>query len=121
MNSCIINKCTSLTKLDLGNGIKTIPRQAFALQDFTEVTVIIGTSVTSIEDYAFGGKKNYTKFIIKAVTPPSITAYSFRDYNVGTAFNSSFYVPDESVDAYKTATNWTSYAAFIKPLSEYVE
>lgn len=121
MNSCIINKCTSLTKLDLGNGIKTIPRYAFALQDFTEVTVIIGTSVTSIEDYAFGGTKNYTKFIIKAVTPPSITAASFSNYNVGIAFNSSFYVPDESVDAYKTATNWISYAAFIKPLSEYVE
>ena len=31
------------------------------------------------------------------------------------------YVPDNSVDAYKAATNWSQYADRIKPLSEYVE
>ena len=31
------------------------------------------------------------------------------------------YVPNESVDTYKTATNWSTYADIIKPLSEYVE
>ena len=31
------------------------------------------------------------------------------------------YVPDELVDQYKTATNWSVYANQIKPLSEYVE
>lgn len=30
-----------------------------------------------------------------------------------------YYVPDDLVDAYKTATNWSSYASFIYPLSEY--
>lgn len=29
------------------------------------------------------------------------------------------YVPDDLVDSYKTATNWSTYAAQIKPLSEY--
>ena len=30
----------------------------------------------------------------------------------------SIYVPDASVDAYKTATNWSEFASKIKPLSE---
>ncbi|HAE25484.1 MAG TPA: hypothetical protein DCG33_09100 [Prevotellaceae bacterium] len=30
-----------------------------------------------------------------------------------------YYVPDDLVDAYKTATNWSSYASFIYPLSAY--
>lgn len=33
----------------------------------------------------------------------------------------TFYVPDESVEAYKAAENWSKYADKIKPLSEYVE
>ena len=31
------------------------------------------------------------------------------------------YVPDDLVENYKTATNWSVYASQIKPLSEYVE
>lgn len=31
------------------------------------------------------------------------------------------YVPDELVDSYKTATNWSVYAEQIRPMSEYVE
>jgi hypothetical protein len=31
------------------------------------------------------------------------------------------YVPDSSVDAYKAAENWSTYASRIYPLSEYVE
>lgn len=31
------------------------------------------------------------------------------------------YVPDELVDSYKTATNWSVYAEQIRPMSDYVE
>lgn len=30
-----------------------------------------------------------------------------------------YYVPDDLVNDYKTATNWSTYASFIYPLSEY--
>lgn len=36
----------------------------------------------------------------------------------GTGF---IYVPDALVESYKTATNWSTYADQILPLSEYVE
>lgn len=43
----------------------------------------------------------------------------FKSSNVesGTAF---IYVPDALVDGYKAATNWSTYASQIKPLSEYI-
>lgn len=37
------------------------------------------------------------------------------------AGNGYIYVPDELIEQYRTATNWSVYANQIKPLSEYVE
>ena len=39
-------------------------------------------------------------------------------YNPDGATDGYIYVPDELVDSYKTATNWSTYAAQIKPISE---
>lgn len=52
--------------------------------------------------------------VCRAVTPPTLHLQTFM------SANSTFtiYVPDESVEAYKTATNWSSYAARIKGISE---
>ena len=53
--------------------------------------------------------------ICEAVTPPTLGSSPFH---AGGAMG-EIYVPAASVDAYKAATNWTQYAAQIKPLSEY--
>lgn len=37
------------------------------------------------------------------------------------AGNGYIYVPDELIEQYRTATNWSAFANQIKPLSEYVE
>lgn len=54
--------------------------------------------------------------ICRATTPPSLPSTNVFNYP-----STIFYVPDSSVEAYKTATNWSSYANRIKPLSEYKE
>ena len=51
--------------------------------------------------------------ILKANTPPAATNSVFN------SFYGKFYVPDDSVSAYKVATGWSSIAARILPLSEY--
>lgn len=53
--------------------------------------------------------------VIKAVNPPSVTAASFSEIST----SAKFYVPDESVDAYKAAQYWSSHASKIHPMSEY--
>ena len=73
--------------------------------------------VTSIGNQSFNACASLKTFICRAATPPSLNSNSFG------STNNTFiiYVPDSSVEAYKTATNWSQYQDRIKPLSEYVE
>lgn len=50
---------------------------------------------------------------VAALTSPNSIATMKSDCNI--------YVPDDLVDSYKSATNWVTRAAYIRPLSEYVE
>lgn len=86
------------------------------------VLVDIGANCTSIGWQSFGrgigtSGKNLT-VIVRSTTPPSLGGPLFGQ--LYTTF-SALYVPDDSVDAYKAATNWSQYQDRIKPLSEYVE
>lgn len=71
----------------------------------------IPASVTSIGDNCFGNNKYMTKTICRPTTPPTISSTSIDGY-------STIYVPDDSLDLYKTATNWSKYANRIKRISE---
>ena len=58
------------------------------------------------------------KFILRSesvCTLQSIGAFSRTPIESGTGY---IYVPDQLVDAYKTATNWVTYADQIKPISK---
>ncbi len=47
-------------------------------------------------------------------TPPTLGTSAF--YNINSICK--IYVPDASVTAYKSATNWNTYADYIYPISE---
>ena len=73
--------------------------------------VTIPNSVTSIEREAFLGCTSLTAITILATTPPTLDSSVFYNTN-----NCPIYVPAESVDAYKTATNWSAYADRIQAI-----
>ena len=75
------------------------------------------STITSIGRQCFFQCSQLVTFICRNTTPPTLDSGVFESTNSAL----SIYVPDESVDAYKTATNWVNYASIIKPLSEYVE
>jgi hypothetical protein len=78
----------------------------------------LSSNLSNIGRFSLQNCKNLTRFIIRATTPP--TLYDFYVLS-GTPIASGtgyIYVPDESVIAYQTATNWSTYAAQIKPISE---
>lgn len=78
-------------------------------------------SVTFIGGNAFGYCDALTALIINRPTPPTldnINAFSNTPIQKGTGY---IYVPDSAVNTYKTATNWSSFANQIKPISEYTE
>ena len=57
---------------------------------------------------------NPSVVIVPQVTPQPINSDTFSSPN-------KIYVPDESVDVYKAATNWSKYASNIYPMSELPE
>ena len=104
-----LGACKSLTELSFPN-VVTIG--GWVCEQCTSLTKVdIGPYCTSI---AWGSFRNcpITTFIVRALTPPTLS-----DSTLTTSTN--IYVPDEVVDAYKTA--WSSRAAKIFPLSSYTE
>lgn len=89
--------------------------QPFGIPSYIEEYVIPST-VTSIGRYAFTGMGNLSYIICNAATPPTLQQY--HGLSVPTC---PIYVPDASVETYKTASGWTDYADRIRPLSEYTE
>lgn len=76
--------------------------------------VVLPETLTALNRAFLRNCPNIETMIVKATTPPS---FDTTQNSVGTLI----YVPDESVEAYKTASGWSSYADRIKPLSEYQE
>lgn len=73
----------------------------------------IPSSVINIPPATFYNCSALTKIICRANIPPTLGNYAFNATN-----NCPIYVPDASLEAYKTATNWNNFSSRIKPLSE---
>ena len=101
--------CSSLTSITIPNSVTSIGNDAFSwCTSLTSIT--IPNSVTSIGDYAFCDCTSLTTIICEATTPPTLGAANALS-NV-----TAVYVPAESIEAYKSATNWSYYASKIQPI-----
>lgn len=85
-----------------------------AFQDCKSLKVaVFGEGLLSIGYNVFDTCSSLESVVIMASTPPSVYSNSFNKTTC------TIYVPDESVDAYKGASGWSSYASRIKGISEY--
>ena len=73
---------------------------------------VIPNSVTSLSS-TFEGCSSLKEVTFLHTTPPS-----YNNALSGCSKLETIYVPDESVDAYKTVYGWSQFASKIKPLSE---
>jgi hypothetical protein len=131
--------CESLVSVVLSNSLVSIGDTAFADTGLTDV--IIPASVTSIGDMAFSGTalttvtipagvtvfgccvfagSSVTEVIFSGAVPPVIDEWTFWDFDETSMFMSdiSIFVPDESVEVYRSAPNWGVYADKIFPVSQ---
>ena len=109
-NTLIAYANASGTTYTIPDSVTTIGNWAFGgCSSLTSVT--IPDSVTTIGNYAFAGCISLTSVYCKAITPPSLGFCAYYGYfgDIGCPI----YVPAESVEAYKAATNWSEYAADI--------
>lgn len=133
------NQCTSLTRISF-----PLVTSVLGANAFSQCTSLVDVSlplVTSIGVNAFMSCP-FTRLDLPACK--SIGNYALRQTNLSTlilrnteqvatlgtrVFDNTpiasgtgyIYVPDELVDGYKSATNWSTYANQIKPLSELEE
>lgn len=113
--------CGGLESIDFPDCLSTIQSFAFArCSSLTSVTT--GKNMYSIEEKAFESCAKMTALVIRNTSRVVIlrgpNAFSDTPIASGTGY---IYVPDALVDKYKAATNWSTYAARIKPLSEYTD
>ena len=110
IGSSAFSNCHSLTTVTIPEGVTSIGSSAFS-NCHSLTTVTIPESVTSIESSAFYGCYGLGEVHLRRTTPPTLSNSSAFS---GNSSDRIFYVPyseDHSVlEAYKTATNWSSYA-----------
>ena len=100
--------------LVIPDSVTSIENNAFRNWTSNNQPLVIPDSVISIENWAFYNWTLVPYVEIQATTPPTLaSSFAFGNQN-----DAPIYVPDESVTAYKTATNWNSLASRIKGISE---
>ena len=103
--------CSVLTSITIPNGVTSIGEAVFAYCSNLR-SATIGGNVTSIGEWAFFDCSSLTSITIKAMTPPTLSnANAFGGTN-----DYPIYVPAQSVNAYQTATNWSSLASRIQAI-----
>lgn len=91
--------------------VKSIGNYAF--DHTSSVNFTIGPNCTYIGNTIFGSI-GVTNLFVQATTPPTL-AGPFKSGNTGVQH---IYVPAASVDLYKAANNWSSYASIIEAIPE---
>ena len=100
--------CFALSSVVIPSSVTSIGSSAFNGCDALS-SVVIPSSVTSIGDSAFNYCYALGIVTIFATTPPTLGGTSAFN----TTYQKRIYVPASSVDSYKAATNWSTFASII--------
>ena len=111
ISNSAFNDCDSLTSVTIPSSVTSIGIQAFSGCD-SLASVTIKDGATGIRDYAFYWCEALQSVTVEAIIPPVIGTGVFSRNHP----NSVIYVPSESVETYKTATNWSTYASRIQAI-----
>ena len=101
--------CSSLTSVNIPNNVTSIGQSAFyGCSGLASVT--IPKNMTSIGNYAFEGCSGLTSVTCLAENVPNTGYNAFKDVPQSTA---TLYVPEKSVNAYKTADQWKKFGNIV--------
>lgn len=93
-----------------GNHLQTISDSAFNGAFHDDVTSInLPSTITEIDSHAFYECWSLNSITVNATVPPTLGEHAFDDIDQDFGIN----VPEESVDLYKNAEGWSTYASHI--------
>ena len=102
--------CCSLTSFTIPDSITSIG--SYALDScYSLANLTIPDSVTTIGQYAFQNCYGMAEYHLKPTTPPTLS--NTNAFN-GIPDDCIIYVPQGSLEAYQTATNWATYASYMQ-------
>ena len=102
--------CNSLASLTIPNGVTSIIDYAFGSCS-SLASITIPDSVTSIGDSSFSYCSGMAKYHLKPTTPPTLFDTNAFD---GISADCTIYVPQGCLEAYQNATNWATYASYMR-------
>ena len=110
--------CSNLALIELPSGVTSIGNSAFyGCTNLAKMTCL--GNITSIGNSAFYGCTNLSKFALPNITSiPTLNSTGIFDKTPIAGGAGYIYVPDDLVESFKSATNWSTYADQIKAISE---
>lgn len=113
----MFNNCNNIEPINISDWdmAKVTTVETFMQACYRTRSVRVNNTLTVLNHMAFSSLNFCTEYIFEATTPPTMA-----NNNIFSGINSAtkIYVPDESVNAYKTASNWSTYASYIYPISD---
>ena len=104
-----LQSCSSLASATIPSGVTSIGNYAFSSCP-SLASIAIPSSVTSIGNAAFSGCYGMAEYHIQPTAVPTGGTTMFASISSDCVI----YVPSASLDSYKTATNWSTYASYMR-------
>jgi len=109
-NSAFSNIYSDDTCFAFPDNVTSVGNSALSAR-YNMLSIIIPDSVASFGTYAISGCYSLSQAHVYSTTPPTLA-----DNKIFSGVSSDFvlYVPRGSLNAYKTATNWSAYASYMQ-------
>lgn len=102
-----------LTSITIPEGVTIIGGNAFYKPLFTRF--VIPSTVVTTGNYFITQGTNLDELVMLPTTPPTLNGVNVNTWGKATW---KLYVPDASLNDYKTAQNWSSFASRTYPISD---
>ena len=110
IGSYAFQNCSSLASVTIPDSVTSISRYVFRFCS-SLASVTIPDSVTSIGDNSFNGCYGMAEYHLKPKTPPTL---SNTNAFANIPSDCIIYVPQGCLEAYQNATNWATYASYMR-------
>ena len=118
VNSTVGTHCFHYSNVKIAKLPKATALGQSSFESCNKLKIVYLKDVNYITDYAFRSSSQLKAVVIAKVSPPNLYSIGFDGSTIKSG-NGYVYVPRDSVNTYKTATNWSNFAEKIRALEDY--